>query len=71
MKIVSIQAHARDMFNIEITESTTNIVEFEHEGYYLDGGDDIDLSIDFDTGQILNWNHHKNLLLLVEEEKNG
>lgn len=56
MRKLRIQAHCSDSFNATLrTDNGTT----EYDGYVLPflgrGGDNVELTIDIDTGQILNW----------------
>lgn len=59
LRILSIQAHSRDCNYIVYQNKVTGL-EAVSEGYVpshlnLGGGDEVEIEIDVETGQILNW----------------
>lgn len=65
--IIKVQAWCRDCFNLEADG-------FEYEGYVpsglgFGGGDAFNISIDVETGQILNWKSDKVKDWIVNEFK--
>lgn len=63
MKLMQIQAHCRDCFSCDVFNTETNKTEYTHDGYVpkfiFNGGDDLSLTIDMDTGIISNWDKVK------------
>lgn len=58
MNILTIQAHCSDRSFVTLT--TPDGTTYEHDGYVpedlgIGGGDDVILSIDLDTGKLLDW----------------
>jgi len=59
VKTMEITSHSRDMNVIELKDSSGKTL-FERDGYLPSflpggGGDDLRLTVDIDTGMILNW----------------
>ena len=58
-KTVIIQAHCVDCFSASFKDANNVRIGKEYSGYvpaFLgDNGDDVNLKIDLETGQILNW----------------
>ena len=72
MKIMRILARCSGSLCMELTDTDTdknNRPQYEYYGYVpfnigIGGNDEVDLKIDIDTGQILNWSP-----LTIEEAK--
>lgn len=71
MKIMNINANCKSLFIMELIDTDNRLrPQYEYEGYVPSGiglghdGDAVDIKIDMETGQILNWTP-----LTIEEAK--
>lgn len=71
MKIMNINANCKSLFIMELIDTDKRLrPQYEYEGYVPSGiglghdGDAVDIKIDMETGQILNWTP-----LTIEEAK--
>lgn len=68
---ISIMAHCRDTFSLMCEDPPIDYDGYVPGNIGIGGGDDVELEIDLETGQILNWNSVSKKQLLESLEEAG
>lgn len=67
MRTLKIFAHSRDCNNF-IMPNGSELEGYVLEGIGIGGGDDIEITIDIDTGKIVGWtNEHRDAVLHLQD----